>query len=210
MAELLQAAISGVNILPTAFLVFTLLYWLAVILGLLDLDFLNIETETAGSVEADGVSAISWLNGALAFFNLGKVPLMVFLTFLALPFWVLAILANHYLNNNYELLGLLYLAPAFGVALLVARVLTAPLVKLFAALEQEHASTASMIGQVCTLTLPASPAALGQAAVKTAGAPLLLHVKTIPGCSLKKGETALVVAYDPENKFYLIEPYEIL
>jgi hypothetical protein len=210
MAELLQAAFSGVNILPTAFLVFTLLYWLAVILGVLDLEFLDIDLETAGGGEAEGVSAISWLNGALAFFNLGKVPLMVFLTFLALSFWVISILANHYLNNNYELLGLLLLVPAFLAALFVAKVLTTPFVKLFAAFEKEHESTATIIGQVCTVTLPANPTELGQAAVKTTGAPLLLHVKTIQGCSLNKGETALVIAYDAENKFYLIEPYEIL
>ena len=157
MVELLQAAFSGVNIISTAFLAFVMLYWVAMILGLLDLDFLDLEIETAGGADAEGLAAISWLNSALAFFNLGKVPLMVFLTFLALSFWVISILANHYLNNNYELLGLLLLVPAFLAALFVAKVLTTPFVKLFAAFEKEHESTATIIGQVCTVTLPANP-----------------------------------------------------
>jgi hypothetical protein len=208
MNELLQAAISSVNILPTAFLIFTLLYWVAVIFGFLDLDFFDVELDA--EVDADGVSAVTWLNSALAFFHLGKVPFMVFLTFLALPFWVISILANYYLNNNYELLGLLYLVPSFVAALLVSKVLTTPFVKVFAALEIEHESAATIIGQVCTVILPANTTDLGQATVKTTGAPLLLNVKTTEGSAVQKGETALVLEYNAENKFYLIQPYQTI
>ncbi|MFD2245357.1 OB-fold-containig protein [Pontibacter ruber] len=208
MNELLQAAISSVNIIPTALLVFVLLYWVAVIFGFLDLDFFDVEVETG--VDADGVSSVSWLNSVLAFFNLGKVPFMVFLTFLALPFWVISILANYYLNSNYELLGLLYLLPSFLAALFVSRFLTMPFIRLFAAMEKEHEPAASIIGQLCTVTLPANPTELGQAAIKTSGAPLLLNVKTTEGAAVQKGETALVVEYNAENKFYLIQPYQTI
>ena len=212
MTELLQASFSTINIIPTALLVFTLLYWGAVIFGLLDLDFFNVEIEADmaldAGIDADGVSAVSWLNNALAFFNLGKIPLMLFLTFLALPFWVISILTNHYLHNNSVLLGWLLLIPIFGASLLVSKVLTTPFVKLFAVLEKEHASNATIIGQVCTVILPAVSTDLGQATVKTDGSPLLLNVKCTRGTSLQKGQTALVIDYNAENKYYLIEPYE--
>lgn len=208
MNELLHAAISSVNILPTALLVFVLLYWLLVIFGLLDLDLFDVDVDT--EVDADGVSAVTWLNSALAFFHLGKVPFMVFLTFLALPFWVISILVNYYLNPGFELLGLLYLVPSFVAALFVYKLLTMPFVRLFAAMEKEHESAANIIGQVCTVTLPANPTELGQATVKTKGAPLLLNVKTTEGSAVQKGETALVLEYNAENKFYLIQPYQIL
>jgi hypothetical protein len=210
MNELLQAAISGVNILPTALLVLVLLYWVAVILGFLDLDFFDIEIEAEAEVDADGVSSVTWLNSVLAFCNLGKVPFMVFLTFLALPFWVISILANLYLNNGYALLGLLYLVPSFIAALFVSKILTRPFVKIFAAMEKDHESAASIIGQVCTVILPANTMELGQATVKTTGAPLLLNVKTTEGAAVQKGETALVLEYNAENKFYLIEPYQTI
>jgi hypothetical protein len=208
MNELLQAAFSGVNIIPTAFLMLVLLYWVSVIFGFLDLDFFDVDVDT--EVDADGISSVAWLNSALAFFNLGKVPFMVFLTFLALPFWVISILANYYLNPGYELLGLLYLVPSFIVALIVSKFLTMPFVRLFAAMEKEHESAATIIGQVCTVTLPANPTELGQATVKTKGAPLLLNVKTAEGSVVQKGETALVLEYNAENKFYLIQPYQTL
>lgn len=208
MSELLQAAFSTVNILPTAMLAFVLVYWIAVIFGLLDLDFLDIEVETGNDVNAGGISAIAWLNSALAFFNLGKIPLMVFLTFVALPFWTISILVNYYLHNDSVVIGMLYLLPGLVVALFISKVLTMPFIKLFAALEIEHESAATVIGQICTVVLPANTTELGQASVKTKGSPLLLNVKTTMGSSLKKGETALVIDYNNENNFYLIEPYE--
>ena len=42
MTELLHAAVSPPNVLPTSLLVFVLLYWLTVILGLLDFKTLDI------------------------------------------------------------------------------------------------------------------------------------------------------------------------
>lgn len=208
MNELLQATFSAVNIIPTALLAFVLLYWLAVIFGLLDLDFFDVDVEP--EVDADGVSAVSWLNNVLAFFNLGKVPFMVFLTFLALPFWAFSILANYYLNDGYTLLGWLYLIPSFVGALFVAKFLTMPFVRVFSAMEKEHESADNIIGQICTVTLPANGNELGQAAVKTTGAPLLLNVRTTQGSAVQKGETALVLEYNAENKFYLIEPYQTI
>lgn len=210
--ELLEAAFASVNIIPTALLVFVLLYWVAVLLGLLDLDLFNLEIEVDKDLGADagGAGSIVWLNSVLAFFNLGRVPFMLFVTFVAVPFWVSSILLNYYLTYSFPWAGFLLLVPAFIGSLFLSKILTTPFVKLFAVLEQEHDSSVTVIGQICTVTLPANAAELGQAAVKTAGAPLLLNVKTSKGKSVKKGQTALVIDYNQENKTYLIEPYETI
>lgn len=210
MTELLQASFSSINVIPTALLVFVLLYWVAVILGLLDLDFANIELEFDTEIDAEGLSSIAWLNSALAFFHLGKVPLMLFLTFVALPFWAIAVLGNYYLGTASSFVGFLLLGPNLLVSLLLAKVLTIPFVKLFATLEKEHDSNTVVIGQICTILLAASSTEIGQAAVKTKGAPLLLNVKATHGAELPKGATALVIDFVPESQLYLIEPYQTL
>ena len=210
MDELLQAAAAPANIIPTALLAFVLLYWLVVLVGLIDLDFINIEVETDGEPDVSGTEAIVWLNSALAFFNLGRIPFMLFLSFLLLPFWAIALLANYYLGTGGNFLGFLLLLPALIAALLISKILTTPFVKLFGILEKEHDSNAVVIGQVCTITLPASPTELGQATVKTEGSPLLLNVKTTGSANIRKGETALVIDYDEKSKYYLIEPYQLL
>jgi hypothetical protein len=205
MFELLQAAVSPPNLPPTALLVFVLVYWLTVIVGLLDISSLDLDVEV--ETDANNLSA-DWLNGALAFFNLGRIPLMVFLSFVALPLWAGSILVNYYTGNTSFLLGLAFLLPLFIGSLLLGKFLTLPFVKLFAVLEKDHSAGAVVIGKVCTILLPATAEKLGQAAVRIDGAPLMLNVKAASAAELRKGDTALVIDFDAQRRVYLIEPYE--
>ncbi|MBC8084865.1 MAG: hypothetical protein H7Z21_16830 [Hymenobacter sp.] len=217
MTELLRAAVSPPNLLPTGLLVFVLLYWLTVIVGLLDFKTLDLHThhdlhvghEAHVAADHSGVG-VSWLNGALAFFNLGRVPLMVFLSFVALPLWVGSILLNYYLGNAALPLGLLLLVPLFVGSLLLAKVLTTPFVHLFAALERNHDDGAQPLGKVCTVLLATSYARSGQASVRLLnGAPLVLTVRAASAATeLRKGDSALVIDYDAARRCYLIEPYD--
>jgi len=202
MTELLQAAVLPPNLVATGLLVFVLLYWLTVIVGLLDFKTADLHAD-AGHLP--GAHA-DWFNGALAFFNLGRVPLMLFVSFVALPLWVGSILANYYTDNTSLLRGLLFLLPLLLASLFVAKVLTQPFVRLFAALEKDHDGGALALGKVCTVLLPATASQLGQATVRIDGAPLMLNVRTT-GRPLGKGETALVIDYDTPRRCYLIEPY---
>ncbi|HEX8349848.1 MAG TPA: hypothetical protein VF598_07790, partial [Hymenobacter sp.] len=215
MTELLRAAVSSPNLLPTGLLVFVLLYWLVVILGLLDFKSLDLHTHHDMQVPHDAhVSAassgveVAWLNHVLAFFNLGRVPLMVFVSFVALPLWVGSILLNYFLGNTALLPGLLLLVPLFVGSLLLAKLLTTPFVHLFAALEKNHDSGAQPLGKVCTVLLPTNGERLGQARVHLLnGAPLVLNVRAASATfQLGKGDSALVIDYDAERRCYLIEP----
>lgn len=212
MNELLRAAVLPPNLVATGLLVFVLLYWLTVIVGLLDFKTVDFHADGhpgahLGSAHFDAGQA-DWFNGALAFFNLGRIPVMVFISFVALPLWVGSILANYYTGNTSLLLGLVFLLPLLLASLFVAKVLTMPFVKLFAALEKDATGAASALGKVCTVLLPTTPERLGQAAVRIDGAPLMLNVRALRG-SLTKGETALVVDYDEQRRCYLIEPYAL-
>lgn len=211
MTELFQAAVLPPNLVATGLLVFVLLYWLTVIVGLIDFKTVDFHLDTHVGYHADGghLHADSdWLNGALAFFNLGRIPLMVFISFVALPLWVGSILVNYYIGNTSLLWGLLYLLPLFIGSVFLAKFLTLPFVSLFAALEKDHDGGAVALGKVCTVLLPANADQLGQATVHINGAPLRLNVRTT-GRALGKGETALVIDYDTPRRCYLIEPYTI-
>jgi hypothetical protein len=216
MTELLHAAVAPPNLLPTGLLVFVLLYWLTVILGLLDFKTVDIHTDhdfhlghAAHTTGTDSMG-VSWLNHALAFFNLGRVPLMVLVSFVALPLWVGSILLNHYLGNASGLLGLGLLAPLLLGSLLVAKVLTLPFVRLFTAMERNHDGGTLPLGKVCTVLLPTTQQQLGQASVaQLTGAPLVLSVRAASAATeLKKGDTALIIDYDAARRCYLVEPYD--
>jgi hypothetical protein len=205
MTELYQAAIAPANLLPTGLLLFVLLYWLTVIVGLLDMKSVDLDVDTDADGHLDHHHEASWLNGALAFFNLGRIPLMIFLSFVFLPLWVGSILVNYYTGNTSLLLGLVFFVPLFVGSLFVAKFLTLPFVHLFAAMEKEHDGGAQAIGRVCTVLLPASAERLGQASVRINGAPLMLNVRST-GEPLAKGDEALVIDFDEQRRCYLIEP----
>lgn len=212
MTELLQAAIAPPNLVATGLLVFVLLYWLTVIVGLLDMKTVDLNLDDHGHFHFDGHGhdgvGTGWLNGAVAFFNLGRMPLMVFLSFVFLPLWVGSILVNYYTGNKSLLLGLAFLVPLFIGSLFVAKFLTRPFVKLFTAMEKDHDAGAVVIGKVCTVLLPATASQLGQASVRANGAPLMLNVRSL-GAPLAKGETALVIAFDTVRRCYLVEPFSV-
>ncbi len=218
MQELLHAAVAPANLLPTGVLVFVLLYWLTVMLGVLDFKSLDLEVEADADAEVDshlghhaGEAGTSFLNAALSFFNLGRVPLMVFVSFVVLPWWVGSILANYYLGNETLLVGAILLLPLLLASLLVAKVLTTPFVHLFAAMGRDHEGSNSPLGKMCTVLLPASHEQLGQASVRLRqGAPLMLNVRAAsPAAELRKGDTALIIDYDQTRRCYLVEPFEL-
>lgn len=209
MTELLQAAGSSANILPGALLLLVLLYWIVVIIGLLDVDSLDFDVEgPSGALEINSLESIAWLNSLLVFFNLGRVPFMLWLSFVALPFWAGALLVNYYLHTGESVTGFLFLIPIFIISLFISKILTAPFIKVFAAFEKEHASKTNVIGRMCTVILPATATELGQATVRTEGSPLLLHVKATTGAQISKGQTALIIDYNEKSNIYLIEPYQ--
>ncbi|MFC6999023.1 OB-fold-containig protein [Rufibacter roseus] len=210
MEELLQAAVAPANVFATGLLIFVMLYWVTVILGVFDISSFDIEFETNVNTDTDGVSSVAWLNSALAFFNLGKVPLMFFLTFFALPYWVLSVSVNYLLGTQDIWLGLVLILPLMLVCLVLSKFMTWPFVKLFDAMEKDGESNQVIIGQTCTILLPANHQQTGQASVRTKGSPLLLNVRTSQGHLVQKGDTALVIEYLPETNLYLIEPYQTL
>ena len=215
MTELLHAAVSPPNLAPTALLVFVLLYWLTVILGLLDFKTLDFSTDHHADLghhaHVGDATGVAWLNHALAFFNLGRLPLMVFVSFVALPLWVGSILLNYYLGNASLLLGLLLLLPLLIGSLLVAKILTTPFVRLFAALEKNHDGGIQPLGKVCTVLLPPTRDQLGQASARLLnGAPLMLTVRAASAATeFRKGDSALIIDFDAARRCYLIEPYDV-
>lgn len=176
MLELLNAAVSTVNIIPTALLVVILLYWLTVIIGLADIDMFDIDELGPDGTDGDVHFSVDWLNHILIFFNITQVPLMVFLTFLVLPMWVISVLGNYYLGNTSLIFSLILLLPNFFVSLFISKILTTPFVKLFAYMNQEEEEQ-EVIGKICITMVAISNDRVGQAKVNTNESPLLLNVK---------------------------------
>ncbi|QCK16848.1 OB-fold-containig protein [Mangrovivirga cuniculi] len=206
MNEVLAASVSPANIIITALAIFVVVYWITVIIGLLDMDLFDIDVDLDADAEIDGAS-VMWLNNVLAFFNLGQVPVMIFFTFLIIPSWTISMIINDLIGNSSIILGIPVLLGSLILGLFIAKFMTMPFVKIFGKLNSSGDAGDVLIGKVCTITIPASKIKTGQAKVSTKGAPHILNVRTTTDSKMSNGETGLVLEYRKDQNIYLIEPY---
>lgn len=218
MIEFLHFIFSSPNIVATFILCFCVLYWLIVMLGALDMDFLDfdIEVDVEADVEVDvdtdmsgnTESGVAWLNKVLYFFNLGRIPFMVWLTIVGIIAWFGLVTVNFFLGINSFLLGSALFLAAFIGAMIVAKPLTFPLVKMFDALEKTE-GIKNAIGKVGEVMYPDKNGKPGEVEIIHEGSHIKVFV--LPASKdivLVKGQQVLVISKsESDNHIYIVEPY---
>lgn len=219
---MISEALLLVNILWTSLLLVVIVYWLTVIVGALDVDFLNVDWDGDGNVNFDvdadaGADAATgepagWLRGLLSFFYVGEIPVMVLISLMLLTIWVVSMIGNYHLNPGRSLLiaPLVYLI-AIAAGLLTVKVVGWPFSRLFAMLNREGQEQGKpIVGRLCVVqSSQVSAERLGQATVQSSGAPLLLNVKCLGHTVLKKGDEAIITSRDTEKDIYFVEPIDL-
>jgi hypothetical protein len=213
MQALLEQALLPVNIAFTVLLVFVALYWLTVLIGIIDISSFDVDLDFEADIDAevdvdadtdiDGESGGSWLGHTLQFFNFGRVPFMIVLSFLVLSMWAISILINYYWGYGSWTTALILLLPNLATSLLLTKMITSPLVPVFKHFDGSETAV-DYIGQECTLTLPVSSTSMGQAEVMINDTPLRINVKLAAGDQLNKGAKALIVNEDSEGRYYMV------
>ena len=195
-------------LLPYSILmVLVLLYWLMVIIGALHLDFLHLDLDVATDVDVDVTPGFHvdappvFLTLGLVplrFLNIGRVPLMIWLSAFSVSAWTLTHLADHFTTHSTDLVIL----DAFVLGLFSAKLITQPLRGIFSDPEPPNPAK-DLVGKTCEITSLEATSNSGQASFDTDGAPLLLTVHTT-GERLSKGAQAEIVGYDPDQNIYVV------
>jgi hypothetical protein len=199
MTELLSASLFGFNLLPTLLLSVIALYWITLILGVVDLDSLDIDLDT--DIDADGA-----FHGILVFFNLGEVPLMLFISLVFLSMWMIATSTKILIDYSVSMSGILII-PEFIVSSLIVRSALLPFKKLFKSLKVSTTEV-PVLENKCILLTDCKTGRIGQAEIITGGASVLINVQVLKDISMKKGDTALVIQKDKNVELYEIIPYK--
>lgn len=206
------------NLIATGLFLFVMAYWLIVIIGALDLEFLDFDVDVDADVDVDvDVDAdidhggsILWFNHVLAFFNLGKVPFMIFLTFWFIPIWIITVSTNEFFGFVSFIPGLLVFLAAAFVSLFIAKFATWPFVKVFAYMEKEDQSAERPLGRVGIALTTVEDGRIGQGEIKIESNTVRILMRTSEGTELPRGEQFLVIEYKEEDKVYLVEPYRTI
>ena len=214
MNELIQLALHPFNIVYTTLLMVTVIYWLTVIIGVLDISALDIDfdldvdsdLEVDADVDANGeMSAVGGIGGILQFFNFGKLPFMLIMTVLSLSTWTISVLTNFHFGGSLGF-ALAMIFPNLFVSLLIAKTVTTPLIPVFQKLDS-GVEPVDYIGKTGMLTIVAGPEKIGQAEVIIDDSPLLVNVilASQKNEGISKGDEVIILGRSEERACYLIE-----
>lgn len=215
MSELIQFAISGGNIIPTLLLILIVLYWLTVIIGVLDFDFLDIDLDVDVDIDVDvGVDidvgdAAGPFYAILAFLKVGNLPIMFVLSVLVLNFWIIGMLMYYIPIDPGGLINTLLLLPALILSTLLTKVEFLPVREFIKKSSAKNHSEYDVIRKLCKLKCDVSNDRLGQAELDRDGASLIINVKPeFEEEIFLKNEIACVFRKDDEKNIYYIVKVE--
>ena len=205
-------------------LILVLLYWITVLIGALDLDFLDVEFDTDAEVdvdidaggEVDTDSEVStegggmgWIMSTLSFFNLGKVPFMIFLSALIISLWTYAMLTHTLFPQSHQWSFFLTLVPFLFLGLFTTKIITLPLKGIHKQLNQTGTRKKELVGKMATVKLNIQPGRKGQIELDHNDQHFLLTVSSDADIALEKGSKVIIVEYDDTKDHYLVSPFDV-
>ena len=199
--------------LYTILLMLSLVYWLISIFSGMDSDLdTSTDLDVDGHLHTEGADG-HFHNTIFEFMGIGKIPLSIIVTSVAIPLWVMAYWANvlflHKLGQILPwsdfALSLLLLIPALPISAAISRLISAPLNKLYASNDASPVKE-RIINMLCVITTSTVSTKAGQAEIVVDGDTLILSVKLSPNSteSLTKNDKAVIIDYDEESHTYTV------
>lgn len=232
MNEFFQIALSMPTVVFSALLVVLSLYWGLVILGAVDLDFvdfdldidvdldLDVEVEVGGEApaevepggDASGAARPSALAAFAGMLGLGTVPVTVVISISTLFAWLISFTAVFYLRPIFGdgMLGALLIGlSSAALSLLPTMLLSKPLKHLFETREGPPGGRA-LIGSVCVVATSRVDESFGRGTLADDGAGLILPIRCDDASNrLTHGSQAIIIDFDGAQNIYMVEAYDV-
>jgi hypothetical protein len=234
MGELFTAATAPSNLLLTILLMLITFYWLTVIIGAIGMDAIDLDLDLDADVDIDvdidvdvdvdvdadidpsllgGQKALAkkpsnFFIRILAFFNFGRIPFMILCSILVLLLWSISVYCNHetsWLNPaNSVSVAALWFIPNLIISLFATKIITTPLVPIFAKLNTAEKELV-FNGKVGTLMTGIQDSEKGQLKIDIDGSVVSLTVKSNEGKTIKKGEKVVIIDQIEEGKSFIVQ-----
>ncbi len=208
MLEFLQECIAGPNLFATILLCLMLAYWLFVIFGVLGLETFDLDVDAeieVGGVDT-GAEASFDFGDILRFFHLGEVPVMIFVSFFSVFFWIATITTNHYLNDELNFVVMFwYIGPCSLAALFLTKLVIMPMVPLFRTGGSPAKSREKLIGEKAVVSTKELNDKFGQIKIHQDGPPIVLNARVENGHELMKGDVVEIIRHVAEGDLYIVK-----
>jgi len=184
-------------------------YWAGAVLGLVDIDVLNIDIDPSIDLNADsGASTPNVLAGFLLRFGLVGVPVVISLSLIILIGWFICYYLVHFLLGwtDSGIIRFLIGLPIIAVSLFIASCITSyvirPMRKLF-----KHATANThkhIIGQTAIVRTMRVDNAFGEASLADGGAGLILKVRSTGDDTFAKGDRVVIFERLNDDNIYRV------
>lgn len=187
--------------------------------GGIDMDVdADMDMDVDGDVDVDAhmdaqahVHASVGMGGVLmAFFYLGRVPLTVLITILVFSTWILSMLLHNAFNPSATLgpAGLALMVLCLLGGLVAVKVVGWPFALLYKAMHANPGQIRNVKGKICVMLGSASPGRIGQAEVRTDGAPVVVNVMVDSDQELARGQEAVILRHEKKGNVFVIAPVD--
>lgn len=194
MDVFVQTALSFPTVLFSFLLCLAMLYWCVAALGILEVDLLDIEADSAlDSVQPEGLA------GLLLRLGLNGVPVTLLLSLLFFFAWLASYFVELLLLSHLPLgvlrypLGLLVALAALALAVPPSALLCRPLRPLF--LKLQATTSKSVLGQIAVVRSGRVTLQHGEAVLEDGGAGLILRVRADEVRGFKRGDRVVLLEY---------------
>lgn len=191
---------------------FVTLYWIVSLLGMVDMDTVEVG-DAGGDSSLSDLPVTGVFTGLMLKFGLYGVPLIIILSLVSLIGWLLSYLYTSLLHQWFDS-GILYYAFGTGALILVlivsmwlTGVIISPIRKKMAKIPKRIA--ASNIGKIAIVRTLSVTDKHGEAELSDGGAGLILRIRPDSDSSeppLKQGDRVVLVEYLTEANTYRIAP----
>jgi membrane protein implicated in regulation of membrane protease activity len=203
-----QTVTSFPTLIYTVLLIICSLYWIVAVLGLVDLEILDLDMD--GDIDAaDSAEAQNGIAGVLLKLGLNGVPLTIVLTIIAIIGWILCYYAIYFgsawipsfwpLELAYELA--IFVAVTYLTILLTAQVIK-PIRTLFQKLESDE--TKHIVGQVIVVRSGMVNNDRGEGLMNDGGAGLLLQIRSTGTQEFVKGDEVVIIEENKERNLFRV------
>ncbi|WP_201548869.1 hypothetical protein [Psychrobacter fjordensis] len=212
MQESFLIFITKISLYPTivftGLVMFVTLYWMVSLLGMADMDTVDIGD---ASGEGSNLTSSGFVSGLLLKFGLYGVPLIVILSLISLIGWLLSYFYTSFLHQNFDS-GLLYYLFGTGALIFVlvismwlTGIIISPIRNKIAKIPRRNA--ASNIGKIAVVRTLGVTDKHGEVELNDGGAGLILKIRSdINDGSLKQGDRVMLVEYLEAANTYRVAP----
>ncbi len=196
------------NAIMTVLVSLSAIYWLLTFISGDFLGDLDMDLEAGVDVDAQGgVEGPSFFSRALAFINVGKVPVMVVLSTFKFIAWMFTLASSMIWNiGSWGWKSGLILIPVFILAYFLTRLATRPLIRIYRSMGYNGEEQHELIGRTARMKSAISGDKLGYAEVVILNDVIRVLVKSKSGGAIPYGAEVTLMSDADGGRYYLVEP----